>query len=551
MTDTAHHSWLSQTFSPLLGVGLALALPITVLAHAGHGDEFHSGDSQPILSTDAISVDAQTAKRLGIQVAPIQRQRMQLGITATGQIATLPGQRVEVTTPVKGTIAQLLVEPGDRVKAGQTLAILSSPELAELRVAALEKQAEALADVQQAQADLRLAQQNYERQRQLAEVDLQQAQSELSFAQERYDRDRELAATGALPRRQVLESETQLVAAKAAKQRAASRLSLLEAEAQLKRAKSAVQVAQSRSALSDRTYQTRLRQLGTRANTDGTLTITAPIAGVVADREITLGESGEDAGKKILTLVNGNQVQVTADIYEKDISQIQVGQPVRVKVSGLGRTFTGKVSVIGSVVEGATRVIPVQAILANPEDGLKPGMFAEVEILTELSPVVVPVIPQAAVVEAQGQSWVFVENGSAFQPVTVTLGRTSGDAVEVKSGLFEGDRVVVQGANQLYAQTLRGGSKPQTPTTPQPTTASLGCPQPPWWLIGLGTGAIALGTFAAGAVWAGTRNRQGKPAHSNPPDSNFPSGLYASLPSSPHPSVRVVPSEEAQLPRVD
>jgi cobalt-zinc-cadmium efflux system membrane fusion protein len=53
---------------------------------------------------------------------------------------------------------------------------------------------------------------------------------------------------------------------------------------------------------------------------------------------------------------------------------------------------------------------------------------------------------------------VYIQNGNAFQPVEVKLGQTSGDLVEVKSGLFEGDKIVTQRAPQLYAQSLRGGS---------------------------------------------------------------------------------------------
>lgn len=85
------------------------------------------------------------------------RQRLAFGIKATGQIEALPNQKVEVTTPVKGTVTQLLVSPGDRVGAGQAVAIMSSPELAELRTTALDRRSEAVGSVQQAEADMRFA----------------------------------------------------------------------------------------------------------------------------------------------------------------------------------------------------------------------------------------------------------------------------------------------------------------------------------------------------------------------------------------------------------
>ena len=89
---------------------LLLAIPIRVFAHGGHDNEFQGG-SQSAQSADAIQVDAETSKRLGFKVEPVFRQRLAFGIKTTGQIESLPNQRVEVTTPVRGTVTQLLVQP--------------------------------------------------------------------------------------------------------------------------------------------------------------------------------------------------------------------------------------------------------------------------------------------------------------------------------------------------------------------------------------------------------------------------------------------------------
>jgi len=63
--------------------------------------------------------------RLGL-VEPVSRQRLAFGIKTTGQIESLPNQQVEVTTPVRGTVTRLLVQPGDQVSAGQAVAIATS-----------------------------------------------------------------------------------------------------------------------------------------------------------------------------------------------------------------------------------------------------------------------------------------------------------------------------------------------------------------------------------------------------------------------------------------
>ena len=515
MTHRPRRSSAQKTVSLLML--LLLALPLRVLAHGGHGNEFQGG-SHAVQSADAVQVDAETAKRLGLKIETVSRQRLAFGIQATGQIEALPNQQVEVTTPVKGTVTRLLVQPGDRVRAGQAVAIMTSPELAELRTTALDRRSDAIGSTQQAQADLRLAQQNFAQQQKIAATDIAQARTQLSFAQERFDKDRELAANGAIPQRTFLESETKLAEAKAALTKAASRLEVSEAAAQLQRAESAVQVARSHVQLSAETYQTRLRQLGASANQDGTITIAAPIAGTVADRETTMGESGEDAGKKVMTIINGSRVQVSANVYEKDLDRIQTGQRVLMKVASLPkRTFQGKISVIGSVVQGETRVVPVKAQLNNSNGVLKPGMFAELEVLTDRTPAALLAVPKSALVTTNDQKTiVFVQNGTAFQPTEVTLGREASEFVEVKSGLFDGDRIVTQRANQLYAQSLRGGNKPaddhgETNTTP----ASSPQPVVPWWIVLSVGGAMMAGTFAAGMMWANRRDRKTVVSSSN------------------------------------
>lgn len=534
MRHLAQRSTAPMTLS--LFMLLLLVTPKQIDAHVGHNHEFQ-GERHSAQSADAIRVDSETAKRLGLKVESVSRQRLVFGIKTTGQIEAQPNQQVEITTPVRGTVTQLLVQPGDAVTAGQAVAMMTSPELAELRTAALDRRSEAIASTQQAQADLRLAQQNYIQQRKIAVMDIAQARTQLSFAQEQFDKDRDLVANGAIPRRTFLESETKLAEAKASLTRAESRLQVSEAAAQQQRAEASVRVARSRLQLSAETYQTRLQQLGARANPDGTITITAPIAGIVADLETSLGESGEDAGKKVMTIINSRSVHVSANIYEKDLDQIQIGQRVQIKVASLPQQrFQGKISVIASVVQGETRVVPVKAQLDNPNGLLKPGMFAELEVFTDRTPVALLVVPISAIVTTNNQKTiVFVQNGSAFQPIEVTVGREAGEWVEVKSGLFDGDRIVTQRANQLYAQSLRGDRKrtdhPVEKNTVPPLSLQFTLP---WWGVVSAGGAVMAGGFGLGIVWANRRQRR------------MVGSITSDLTS--HPLSRSMPNDEADTP---
>ncbi|MBO3463756.1 efflux RND transporter periplasmic adaptor subunit [Aetokthonos hydrillicola Thurmond2011] len=491
---------VSRTFLLLF----VLSFPTVVLAHGGHGNEFQ-GESEATQSSHSIQVDPQTARRLGIKVEPVKQQQLAIGIKTTGQIETLPSYRVEVTSPIsESQVIDLLVEPGAVVKKGQPVAVVTSPDLVTLRVDSLTKRAEAQADLKKAQADLKQAQQNYQKYLQIDAAEIAQAQSQVGYAQEKYDKDKQLMNAGAIPRRTALESQTQLAEAKAKLVTAESRKDLIDAENKLKTAQSSVELAKSKLQLSNTAYQTRLSQLGTRANTKGLVTVTSPIDGKVADREATIGQAFKDAGGKLMTIVNDTQVFATANIFEKDLSKVRKGQKVSVKVTSVAnRTFTGRIAVIGSVVEGETRVIPVKAQIDNPNGVLKPGMFAELEVLTDKTSSAILAIPNAAVVDANGKKVVYVQSGNAYQPVEVSLGQTSGDMVEVKSGLFEGDMVVTVRAPQLYAQSLRGGNKlKEDEHTQAPLKATeaktLNLPVP-LWLVGAAGGAfIASVAFVAG-----------------------------------------------------
>jgi membrane fusion protein, heavy metal efflux system len=596
----------SNKFKILLSLVILITVssPKIAIAGAGHdhsgGSSFKAGGE----ASSAVKVDAETIKRLEIKVEPVKNRPLDIGIKTTGQIETLPDQKVEVTAPLTSKVVQLLVKPGSKVIKGQPLAVIAAPELVNLRVDAQGKQSDAQGALQKAQVNLQLAQDNlvkqqtianaevaqartkltatqaqYDRdkqivnqsgvlkvakenlklQQQIANAEITRANTEVAIAQEQSDRDSELVTKGALARRQMLESKGKLERAKAelakvknlpqvvqaqsevkkaevdlpyrelrdsqAKvaeaqsqlQRAETRKDVLEAQAQLKRAKSDVVIAQSQLNLSSTAYKTRLQQLGSTANAQGLVTIIAPIAGTVASREVSIGQSLQDAGGKLMTIVNDGRIFATANIYEKDLGLVKNGQKILLKVVSLpNQSFEGRITQIGTSVQGETRVVPVQAEINNLNGLLKPGMFAELEVITNQTAASILAIPTSAIVDANGKKVVYVQKGQAFQAADVTFGRTSGDMVEVKTGLSAGDLVVTQRGTQLYAQSLRGGSEKPEEAGDKHEEAGHEEKAPvksnnalPPWLFGLGGGAIlAIGTFAAGSFW-GSRKRSG------------------------------------------
>jgi membrane fusion protein, heavy metal efflux system len=579
-----HLSWLLLPLS-------ILTISSSASAHGGHGNEF--GGQEGSKSTN-VQIDGATAQQIGVQTVAAKKQSLNVEIAATGQIELLPSKKVEVTAPIEGKLVQLLVQPGARVKAGQVLATLSSPELNDLRTSSLEKRSTALALLQQAQTDRNLARQtyqkiveiataetnqarsqltaaqsrltreqqlvkdgsivraaknSYQRQQQIAAAEISAAQTELTLAQERYQKDLELSKSGALARRQLLESQAKLAEARtqvikaqsqagvaqsatelrkaetdlplrelrdAEKQvaeatgqlaKATNQKSVVEANAQLQRSIAAVTAAQTQLRLSDASYQGRLAQLGNRANAQGIVTVTAPIDGTIADRDITIGQSVADAGAKLMTITDDRQVLATANIYERDLGRLKIGQRVSVKVPGMtDKVFSGQISRIGTAVDSQSRVVPVQATLDNSQGLLKAGTFAEIKLATDKVTTSAIVIPAGAVVEAEREKLVYVKSGDGYQPTTVTLGQTVGNLVEVKTGLFVGDLVVSQRAPQLYAQSLKkqpasahGDDKPAISSQ---TSVSQIPPYSIWGLI------PAVGILGGGAFLLGRRSKR-------------------------------------------
>ena len=440
---------------------LAIAKP--ALSGQGHSHGSSAFESAGNEAAKSVKVAPEVAQNLEIQVEPVKRQRLAVAIKTPGQIESLPNKQVEVNTPIdQAQVVELLVEPGQAVNAGEPIAVLSSPGLVELRVNSQNQRAEAEAALQQAQADLQLAKQNYQRYSDIAAAEIAQAKSQLKFAREQYQRDSELAKRGVIPRRNALESETQLAGAQAQLTNAESKREVIAAENQLQKAQADVRAAESRLKLSETRYLTRLQQLGIQANERGLLTMRAPISGKVAQRPANIGQSFQDAGATLMTIIDDSSVFATANVYEKDLSQIRQGQQVRVKVPGIpNRTFTGNITVIGSIVQGETRVIPVRAKLDNPNGELKPGMFASLEVLTDQTTSATLAIPQEAVVEANGKNLVFLQEdqGEVYESVAVSLGESSGGLVAVEKGLAEGDRIVTQGGIMLYAESFKSGGQ--------------------------------------------------------------------------------------------
>lgn len=188
--------------------------------------------------------------------------------------------------------------------------------------------------------------------------------------------------------------------------------------------------------------------------------ITAPMSGVVDTQNVALGQSVEPANV-IYRISDRSQVNVVAKLYEEDAGKVKVGQQARIHtLSYPDRAFTGKVNLIGPSLDPQSRTLEVWIKLANPGGLLKPNLFAQASIVLKSNAAALA-IPRAAIIEANGEKFVFVRDGGKFTRVEITTGSSDGQYTEVTDGLVPGDDVVTQGNRQLYTLWLTGGKAPK------------------------------------------------------------------------------------------
>ena len=185
-----------------------------------------------------------------------------------------------------------------------------------------------------------------------------------------------------------------------------------------------------------------------------TLRVVAPQDGFVVEKLVVEGQM-VDAGMKLYRLADLGLVWVQAQIYEQDLDYVKLGQEATVTLSYLpDREFRGRVTYVYPNVDEKTRTARVRMEFHNPGYFLKPGMFATVQVLSELAPSVL-LVPDMAILRSGERNTVFVAlEGGKFEPRTVTLGpQAENDTYQVISGLTEGERIVTSGQFLLDSES--------------------------------------------------------------------------------------------------
>ncbi|KTC78137.1 efflux RND transporter periplasmic adaptor subunit [Legionella brunensis] len=189
--------------------------------------------------------------------------------------------------------------------------------------------------------------------------------------------------------------------------------------------------------------------------------INSPMSGIIDARNVTLGQAVEP-NTVLFHISNRRRLIAVAKVYEEDLGKVKIGQKAYLHVLSYPKqTFLGKVILIEPNLDSITRTVNVQIILDNSQDLLKPGMFTRANLILQENEDALT-IPNAAILEANDEKFVFRREGKQFQRVIIKTGISDEINTEIIEGLAAGDEVVIQGNRQLYTLWLTGGQLPTT-----------------------------------------------------------------------------------------
>ena len=355
-----------------------------------------------------------------VRLADAAAGTLPVTVTATGTLAA--EDQVVLNTKVAGRLRELPVDLGSVVHEGQVVAVLDLRDF-ELRV---EQARTALA---QARARLGLPAD--------AGDDLKPEQASL------VRQAKAVLEQARIVRGRMTELHRDGIVAK-------SELDTAEADYRVAEARynEALEEVRSRAALvAERRTQVHIAE---QQLADATLR--APFDGAVRERHLSVG-GYLDVGAPVLTIVKMHPLRLRLAVPERDAARVAVGQDVDVRVEAGRASARGRVARLSPAVDEATRTVMIEAEVPNEQDALRPGAFANAEIVVDASAPAV-LVPSSAVVTFAGVSKVLgVADGRVVEK-RVRVGRRAGDRVEILDGVAAGEMVIVEPGNLTAGQAV-------------------------------------------------------------------------------------------------
>ena len=336
------------------------------------------------------------AAEAGFQFAAVTSRQVTKTVECMAVVAYDGNRYAHLAAQVPGIVAEVHKDLGDRVEPGDALATITSTHLG------------------------------------AAEASYLQAVAAVGLWERNHAREADLLERGVSTEKDLFEAETRL---------AENRISLSQAQQAL---------------LSLGLSSEQIDGIGHSDHTSGRYIVTSSLPGVIVERNAVSGEV-VDRTKSLFAIADVSRMWALLDVYEYDLREIRVGQPVVLRVAGLpGETFGGHITWVSSQLDPRTRTLQARAELDNSRGLLRANMFAQASV-TVRDRVPALVVPEAAVQWEGCCNVVFVKKDeTVYEPRKVHLGVSTGTLYEVLGGVDQGEQVVTQGSFLLKTELLKG-----------------------------------------------------------------------------------------------
>jgi cobalt-zinc-cadmium efflux system membrane fusion protein len=293
------------------------------------------------IAGNMVSLTASQLKTAGIELGNIEMKNLATAIKANGLLSVPNQNKALVTSISSGTILTMTVQPGNYVKKGQVIATILNPGIAQLQ------------------------------------QQLQTTRAQLNLAQQEYERQKELVAGNAAPLKNLQRAEAELAVLKASKK-----------SQQMQLTASGISISSAS---------------GGRIVTS--IPILAPIGGTISEVSAQIG-SNVDASTPIAQIVNNSQLHLDLFVFEKDLPKVKPGQRIHFTLTNsAGKEYDAQIYSIGTAFAGQAKTIPVHAVVMGNKTGLIEGM--NITAIISIGNSVLPAVPNEAIVSSGGQDYIF------------------------------------------------------------------------------------------------------------------------------------------------
>ncbi len=374
-----------------------------------------------------------------VQVVTPKRSAASSEVLLPGNIQAV--QEAAIFARTNGYVHRRLVDIGDRVTAGQLLAEIESPEVDQELLQARAALLQARATLGQVRANLKQMQANVQQ----ARANVRQVQANTDMARITAGRWQQMEQDGILPRQQSEEKQAAYTAAQANVSAAQANVNAVQENV------NAVQSQVNAQAANVQVQEANVRRWETLQSFQK---VTAPFAGVITVRNVEVGAlitaGSSNASRELFRLAQIDTLRVYVNVPQTVMASIQPGQNAQLMVQELPqKIFMGKVVRTASALDAASRTLPMEVQVSNPDLALLPGMYAQVKLSTTrpTPPLLVP--SNALVIRADGPQVATVRQDQTVRYQKVKVERDYGTEVEISSGLNGDESLVVNPTNDL------------------------------------------------------------------------------------------------------